>query len=60
MPFKTSEQSFRSHQHLFRDRKLFCSAAPVDTRGPLALWCCNKDKVEIANSGLGSGVRQWR
>ncbi len=26
MPFKTSEQSFRSHQHLFRDRKLFCSA----------------------------------
>jgi len=28
MPFKTSAKSFRSHPHLFRDRKVFCSAAP--------------------------------
>src|SRR5439155_14492104 len=28
MPFETSAKSFRSHQHLFRDREVFCSAPP--------------------------------
>ena len=32
MPFKTSAKSFRSHHHLFRDRKVFCSAAPPSVK----------------------------
>ena len=32
MPFKTSAKRFRSHHHLFRDRKVFCSAAPPSVK----------------------------
>src|SRR2546426_3233224 len=32
MPFKTSAKSLRSHHHLFRDRKVFCSAAPPSVK----------------------------
>src|SRR5437016_4403129 len=51
MPFKTSVKSFRNHQHLFRDRPpkgnpLSRRLLLVDTRGPLALWCCAKIRLK--------------
>ena len=35
MPFKTSAESSRSHQHLFRDPEVFCSAAPLSALGQI-------------------------
>jgi hypothetical protein len=33
MPFKTSAESSRGHQHLFRDSEVLCSAAPKREHG---------------------------